>query len=213
MPTDQGVRTPLPPGAFARLAAPRATRSSASRRPAGSVRSSRLRPWRRRRSRAGSSTIRSASTSTMSRGRTAAIVFRRVARARRRAAAAAHRDRDAQGPDRGGLSDPVRRPRPATPPPPPPRIAAALAFLARPDRRHSFAAWLRMLLEDMLVIDAATHLSALHPRRRALQPRRHRRRRRSRRWSARTAARPSRPTPPISRSCTACRPPTSPPTN
>jgi hypothetical protein len=36
------------------------------------------------------------------------------------------------------------------------RIKAARAFLARPDRRHSFAAWLRMLLEDMLVIDAAT---------------------------------------------------------
>ena len=36
------------------------------------------------------------------------------------------------------------------------RIQSALAFLARPDRRHSFAAWLRMLLEDMLVIDAAT---------------------------------------------------------
>jgi hypothetical protein len=36
------------------------------------------------------------------------------------------------------------------------RIKAALAFLARPDRRHSFAAWLRILLEDMLVIDAAT---------------------------------------------------------
>ena len=33
-------------------------------------------------------------------------------------------------------------------------------FLARPDRRHSFADWLRMLLEDMLVIDAAT----LYPR-------------------------------------------------
>jgi Phage portal protein len=29
-------------------------------------------------------------------------------------------------------------------------------FFARPDRRHSFADWLRMLLEDMLVIDAAT---------------------------------------------------------
>jgi len=40
------------------------------------------------------------------------------------------------------------------------RAKAALAFLARPDRRHSFAAWLRMLLEDMLVIDAAT----LYPR-------------------------------------------------
>ena len=37
-----------------------------------------------------------------------------------------------------------------------PRAKAALAFLDRPDRRHSFAAWLRMLLEDMLVIDAAT---------------------------------------------------------
>ncbi|MGD1038069.1 MAG: phage portal protein [Roseiarcus sp.] len=35
------------------------------------------------------------------------------------------------------------------------RIKGALAFLARPDRRHSFSAWLRMLLEDMLVIDAA----------------------------------------------------------
>jgi hypothetical protein len=36
------------------------------------------------------------------------------------------------------------------------RIQSTLAFLARPDRRHSFAAWLRMLLEDLLVIDAAT---------------------------------------------------------
>ena len=36
------------------------------------------------------------------------------------------------------------------------RIDKALAFLARPDRRRSFADWLRMLLEDMLVIDAAT---------------------------------------------------------
>ena len=33
-------------------------------------------------------------------------------------------------------------------------------FLARPDRRRSFADWLRMLLEEMLVIDAAT----LYPR-------------------------------------------------
>ena len=30
------------------------------------------------------------------------------------------------------------------------------SFLDRPDRRHSFADWLRMLVEDMLVIDAAT---------------------------------------------------------
>ncbi len=36
------------------------------------------------------------------------------------------------------------------------RIDAALAFLNRPDRRHSFGDWLRMLIEDMLVIDAAT---------------------------------------------------------
>jgi hypothetical protein len=36
------------------------------------------------------------------------------------------------------------------------RIAAVERFLARPDRRHSFADWLRMLLEDLLVIDAAT---------------------------------------------------------
>ena len=41
-----------------------------------------------------------------------------------------------------------------------PRVKAALAFLNFPDRRHSFAAWLRMLLEDMLVIDAA----AIYPR-------------------------------------------------
>ena len=40
------------------------------------------------------------------------------------------------------------------------RIAAVRGFLDRPDRRHSFAAWLRMLLEDMLVIDAA----AIYPR-------------------------------------------------
>jgi hypothetical protein len=40
------------------------------------------------------------------------------------------------------------------------RAKAALAFLARPDRRHSFSAWLRMLLEDMLVVDAA----CLYPR-------------------------------------------------
>ena len=40
------------------------------------------------------------------------------------------------------------------------RIDAALAFLSRPDRRRSFADWLRMLIEDLLVIDAAT----LYPR-------------------------------------------------
>jgi hypothetical protein len=36
------------------------------------------------------------------------------------------------------------------------RIASTQAFLARPDRRHDFATWLRILIEDMLVIDAAT---------------------------------------------------------
>src|SRR5579863_9094270 len=36
------------------------------------------------------------------------------------------------------------------------RIKSVRAFLDRPDRRHSFAGWLRMLLEDMLVVDAAT---------------------------------------------------------
>ncbi len=35
-------------------------------------------------------------------------------------------------------------------------IEAVRRFLVRPDRRHSFADWLRMLLEEMLVIDAAT---------------------------------------------------------
>jgi Phage portal protein len=36
------------------------------------------------------------------------------------------------------------------------RIDKALGFFARPDRRRSFGDWLRMLLEDLLVIDAAT---------------------------------------------------------
>ncbi len=35
-------------------------------------------------------------------------------------------------------------------------IDVVASFLARPDRRHSFADWLRMLVEEMLVIDAAT---------------------------------------------------------
>src|SRR3984957_5195079 len=39
-------------------------------------------------------------------------------------------------------------------------IDQVTCFLARPDRRHSFADWLRMLLEEMLVIDAAS----LYPR-------------------------------------------------
>jgi hypothetical protein len=37
-----------------------------------------------------------------------------------------------------------------------PRIAAITAFFARPDRIHSWNSWLRMLLEDLLVIDAPT---------------------------------------------------------
>jgi hypothetical protein len=34
------------------------------------------------------------------------------------------------------------------------RIAEITAFLLRPDRRHTFKTWLRMLLEDLMVIDA-----------------------------------------------------------
>src|ERR1700724_1482270 len=55
-----------------------------------------------------------------------------------------------------GLSYAVRSRDPAGAPDAAPRIRSTLAFLGRPDRRHAFAAWLRMLLEDMLVIDAAT---------------------------------------------------------
>lgn len=42
-----------------------------------------------------------------------------------------------------------------------PRAGAILDLLACPDREHGWAEWLRMLLEDMLVLDAAT----LYPRR------------------------------------------------
>jgi hypothetical protein len=55
-----------------------------------------------------------------------------------------------------GLSYAVRSRDPAGAPDAGARIQSTLAFLAQPDRRHSFAAWLRMLLEDLLVIDAAT---------------------------------------------------------
>ncbi|MGO9622357.1 MAG: phage portal protein [Desulfobaccales bacterium] len=41
------------------------------------------------------------------------------------------------------------------------QVKEATALLRRPDGMHSFNAWMRMLLEDMLVIDAAT----LYPRR------------------------------------------------
>lgn len=37
-----------------------------------------------------------------------------------------------------------------------PRIAAIHAFFARPDKQNSWDTWLRMLLEDLLVIDAPT---------------------------------------------------------
>ena len=42
-----------------------------------------------------------------------------------------------------------------------PRIAQVSDFFARPDREHGWDSWLRMVVEDMLVIDAAT----LYPRR------------------------------------------------
>jgi len=41
-------------------------------------------------------------------------------------------------------------------PDPSARIDKTVELLARPDRRRSFGDWLRMLIEDMLVIDAAT---------------------------------------------------------
>ncbi|HVA13448.1 MAG TPA: phage portal protein [Stellaceae bacterium] len=37
-----------------------------------------------------------------------------------------------------------------------PRVAALTAFFRCPDRQHGWATWLRMLLEDLLVIDAPT---------------------------------------------------------
>ena len=39
---------------------------------------------------------------------------------------------------------------------PDPRIAEVTAFLKKPDKDHSFSEWLRLLLEDMFVIDAPT---------------------------------------------------------
>ena len=87
-------------------------------------------------------------------------------------------------------------------------IDAVTCFLARPDRRHSFADWLRMLLEDMLVIDAAT----VYPRYArggslysldvidgaTIKP-----------LIGEDGARPSRPTRPTSRSSKGFRPPIS----
>ncbi len=49
---------------------------------------------------------------------------------------------------------------PTAPAPAEAQAREATALLRRPDRIHSFNAWMRMLLEDMLVIDAAT----LYPR-------------------------------------------------
>ena len=42
-----------------------------------------------------------------------------------------------------------------------PRIDAAQAFFRQPDREHSWGAWLRILLEDLFVIDAP----CIYPRR------------------------------------------------
>lgn len=39
---------------------------------------------------------------------------------------------------------------------PDPRVAEVTAFLKRPDKEHSFSEWLRLLLEDMFVLDAPT---------------------------------------------------------
>ena len=39
---------------------------------------------------------------------------------------------------------------------PDPRIAEVTAFLKRPDKEHSFSEWLRLLIEDMFVLDAPT---------------------------------------------------------
>ena len=64
------------------------------------------------------------------------------------------------------------RPRPGTQSPGAARIKELTRFFHKPDGEHSFAAWLRMPLEDLLVIDAPTlwkqrarngSLVALHP--------------------------------------------------
>ncbi len=64
------------------------------------------------------------------------------------------------------------RPRPGSDGPGAARIKELTRFFHKPDGEHSFAAWLRMLLEDLLVIDAPTlwkqrarngSLLALHP--------------------------------------------------
>ena len=44
-----------------------------------------------------------------------------------------------------------------------PRVTALRAFFARPDGMHSFADWLRLLLEELFVIDAPPCLSSSDP--------------------------------------------------
>ena len=91
------------------------------------------------------------------------------------------------------------------------RVDAALAFLARPDRRRSFGDWLRMLIEDLLVIDAATIYPRYDPRGKALFAR-HRRRRdhQAPDRTGRSRARTARPRLSAG-ACMGCRRPTSPP--
>ncbi|MGA8170100.1 MAG: hypothetical protein WB816_04605, partial [Methylocystis sp.] len=64
------------------------------------------------------------------------------------------------------------RPRAGATGPGPARITQLTRFFERPDGQHNFAVWLRMLLEDLFVIDAPTlwrqrsrggQLIALHP--------------------------------------------------
>ena len=112
------------------------------------------RPRRRPRSKGGSSTIRSARTSTMFRARKAAITFANYGRSPTRCRCCAPSSRPARTRSRRRIS-PCAAPAPSLPDASA-RIDKALELLARPDRRRSFGDWLRMLLEDMLVIDAAT---------------------------------------------------------
>ena len=123
--------------------------------------------------------------------------------ARRRAAAAAHGDRNPQGPDRGAWLHRAREEAgrcggggAAH------RIRAGVPGAARP------APQLRGVAEDVAGGHAGhrrgVSLSPLHPRRRSLLRRRHRRLDHHAPRRPRTAARPNRPIPPISRCCTAC---------
>ena len=98
--------------------------------------------------------MRSAPTSIISRAPRAAFRSPNCARSPTRCRSAG-RHRDPQGPDRGAefhRAPALARQSPDASP----RIDAALRFLGRPDRRRSFGDWLRILIEDLLVIDAAT---------------------------------------------------------